>query len=52
MQTPKQRMVKMSSNYIGSAKHDESRKTDRIRKRGKLHGEDNFSLRLLYLKNS
>ena len=52
MKTPKQRMVKMSSNYIGSAKHDESKKTDTIRKRGKLHEEDKFSLRLLYLKNS
>ena len=42
----------MSSNYIVSAKHDEIKKADRIRERAKLHGEDNFSLRLLYSKNS
>ena len=35
MLTPKQRKTKMHANYIGLAKHDKTKNTDRIRERAK-----------------
>ena len=42
----------MHANYIGLAKHDKTKNTDRIRERAKWMEKTVLSLRLLYSKNS
>ena len=42
----------MHANYIGLAKHDKIKNTDRIRERAKWMEKAILSLRLLYSKNS
>lgn len=40
----------MHLNYIGSAKYDKIKRTDRIRKRATIHGEDNFLTKVVVFK--
>ena len=55
MQTLKQRMIKMRSNYIGLAKHNEIKMADRMRKRAtpgicKMYRENNFLTKVVVFK--